>query len=458
MEVSGPPAGPEPERDPATGRVANGLPTFAELRARFFTPGSFARNVLTLTTGTTLANLIPIAVSPILSRLYSPADFGLFALYTGVAALLSVAATGRYEMAIVLPAEDEHAFELLGLSLLLAAGVAVVSLLVVAVFHSGLLAALHAPALTAWLWLLPLGVLLLGAAQALTNWLNRKRAYRRIAESRIAQAVATAILAIVLARAGLGAGSLIVSAVLGQALAAALLAWRAWGDLRGSTLRWSRAGMEREGIRYRDFPRINAMHALFDNLTASGSLILLSHAFGAIVVGQYSMVMRVLSAPVTFVGSAISQVFYQRAADVQNRGGDLPGLIRALLRRTVWIALPCALLLLFAAPVLFRLVFGAAWVPAGRYAQLLAPYTFFYFLAAPLAFLPFVLKRQWESFLLSGSGNLLFLFCVAAGGWMRSPELGFAMLSVVESLFFGYYIIWMQRIAGERPMSTAKSG
>ena len=39
----------------------------------------FSRNVLTLMTGTTIAQAIPIAISPILTRIYTPEDFGVFA-------------------------------------------------------------------------------------------------------------------------------------------------------------------------------------------------------------------------------------------------------------------------------------------------------------------------------------------------------------------------------------------
>src|SRR5439155_20814770 len=148
----------------------------------------FARSVLTLMTGTTIANLIPVLLSPVLTRLYAPAEFGLFAVYGRIAALLAVLATGRYEMAIVLPAEDDDAFHLLGLSLLVVGLMIVVATVAVIAFHSPLLGILRSPGLSSWLYLLPLGVLLAGAIQALTVWLNRKRAYPRIAQSRILQA------------------------------------------------------------------------------------------------------------------------------------------------------------------------------------------------------------------------------------------------------------------------------
>jgi len=418
-----------------------------ELWERTRQPGSFARGVLALSTGTTLAQVIPVLAAPALTRLYSPAEFGAFAIYTGLAALVSVVGTGRYELAIVLPAEDGDAVQLLGLSLGIALAAAAVAGLAVVALGVPLATALRAPALGGWLLLLPAGVLFAAAAQALGCWLNRRRAYRPLAASRIAQASAAAALGIALARTGLGAGGLILGALAGQALAAGLLALASWRSLRATGTRPTRAGMRELAGRYRDFPRVNALHALLDNLNASGSVLLLGWHFNPVVVGQYSLVMRVLMAPAALVGGAISQVFYQRAAEVRQQGGDLRGLARALLSRTAWLALPVAVAMFAAAPALFPLVFGPGWADAGGYARLLAPYMLFHFLAAPLAFLPFVLERQWHAFLVSTAGNLLFLACIALGGRAHVPELGFGALSLVLSLYFVVYIAWMLRIA-----------
>jgi O-antigen/teichoic acid export membrane protein len=426
-----------------------------EVRGPSAGTGSFARSVLTLMTGTTLANLVPVAVSPLLSRLYAPSDFGLFALYTGLAGLLAVTATGRYEMAIVLPADDADAFDLLGLSLAITVGVAATCAALVALLHHALPALLRAPSLARWIGFLPLGVLLLGGGQALSNWLNRKRAYRRLATSRMAQALATAALAVTFARARPGAGGLVLSALAGQGLALLVLAVGTSASLRGAGLRLSPAGMRRQAARYRDFPRINAVHALVDNVNSSATLMLLSVFFGAVVVGHYSMVMRVLTAPVALIGTAVTQVFYQRAAEVRNRGGDLGAFVRRLLARSVLVALPPALVLLAAAPALFTLAFGSRWTAAGQYARLLSPYMFFSFLATPLAFVPFVVNRQWQSFLVSLGGNLLFLACIAAGGRLGRPELMFTILSLVQAAYFTGYIAWILRIASAPPPAEA---
>lgn len=426
-----------------------------EVNAAPAPPGSFARSVLTLMTGTTLANLVPVAISPILARLYAPADFGMFALYTAVAALLAVLATGRYEMAIVLPAADTEAVELLLLALGITLAATAATAVAVVALHGVLPGLLQTPALAPWLALLPVGVLLMGTAQALTSWLNRKRDYPRIAASRMVQAVATAALMIGFARAQLGPGGLVLGALAGQALALVPLALATWAGMRGSGLRPTRAGMRAQAVKHRDFPRINALHALADNVNASVTLLLLTRAFGADVTGHYSMVLRVLTAPVAFIGTAVSQVFYQRAAELRNAGGDIGALVRRLLARSALVAVPAAVVLFAGAPWIFTTAFGAKWALAGQYARILSPYMAFAFLAAPLAFVPFVVNRQGAAFLVSVTGNALFLACIFMGSRTGRPETAFTALAIVQCLYFAGYIAWIVRIASAPPREAA---
>ena len=69
----------------------------------------FFRHVLVLVTGTTLAQLLAVAASPILTRLYSPEEFGLLTVYTAVLYIFALMGTLQYENAIPLPEDEESA-------------------------------------------------------------------------------------------------------------------------------------------------------------------------------------------------------------------------------------------------------------------------------------------------------------------------------------------------------------
>ena len=61
----------------------------------------FLKYTLVLVSGTVLAQLIPILLQPILRRIYTPEQFGLFAVYSSIFSMLVVVAAGKYETTIV---------------------------------------------------------------------------------------------------------------------------------------------------------------------------------------------------------------------------------------------------------------------------------------------------------------------------------------------------------------------
>jgi len=152
----------------------------------------FVRNVVTLMTGTTIAQAIPIAVSPILSRLYSPDDFGVFALFMSAAGIISVIATGCYEYAIVLPENDEDAINIVALSIIIAFMVSAASFLVLWLCNREISALVNNPDISKWLYFIPLVVLLTGLYQSFNYWFNRKKRFRKLAVARVAQNTASA--------------------------------------------------------------------------------------------------------------------------------------------------------------------------------------------------------------------------------------------------------------------------
>ena len=79
----------------------------------------FTRNVLTLMTGTTIAQAIPVAISPLLTRIYAPEDFGVYALFISLATIFGSVANARYELAIMLPKKDEDAINIFALGFII---------------------------------------------------------------------------------------------------------------------------------------------------------------------------------------------------------------------------------------------------------------------------------------------------------------------------------------------------
>ncbi|MGH7483582.1 MAG: lipopolysaccharide biosynthesis protein, partial [Longimicrobiales bacterium] len=146
--------------------------------------GRFARGAAVLVSGTAAGQSVVILSSPVLTRLYTPEEFGTLAVYSAALATIVLVASGRYELAIPLARAGGAAANLMALSLLVLLATTLLTTLGVSVFGEHLIALTNTPALGPFVWILPLGVLLGGANKVFTYWALRKEAFRRIASTR----------------------------------------------------------------------------------------------------------------------------------------------------------------------------------------------------------------------------------------------------------------------------------
>ena len=148
----------------------------------------YSKNVLTLLSGTVIAQALPILFAPVLTRIFSPEEFAVYGVYIAVVMFCTVLSSGRYELAIILPEDDEKAINLLSLSYRLLAVVSAAVLFVVFIFHDRLIALLGHDELSGWIYLLPIGIFFLGSFNILNYWNNRKKRFKNLSLARVGQA------------------------------------------------------------------------------------------------------------------------------------------------------------------------------------------------------------------------------------------------------------------------------
>jgi lipopolysaccharide exporter len=418
--------------------------------------GSFTRNLATVMTGTTVAQGIGVAVAPVLTRVYDPAQMGTFGFYLAVVATVAVAACGRYDQAVVLPERDEDAASLLVLSLWLALGTGLLVLAVMLVAGGPLLSAAGVADSWPLRLLLPAGIAATGAFVALNGWAQRRKDFRGVAGSRMAQAAGTAG-----AQVGLGlvagAGGLFGGHVLGNLLGSARLGWRAWRE-DGALLRAGGAlpAMRRQAAEHRDFPRYAAPLGVLNTFSMQIPALLIPALFAPAVLGQYVLSYRVFSLPLSVVGQAFAQVFYQRAAEQHARGLPLRPLLVKSYLGLLGIAIPPALLLMAVAPPLFAWVFGPEWRVAGEYTRLLVPWLTLKFATSPAASLFAVLGRQRAMLWYENATFVLRLAALLAGGLvLHSATWAIGLFGAAGFVVNVLYAHRLMRLAAESDRALA---
>jgi O-antigen/teichoic acid export membrane protein len=343
---------------------------------------SFTRNMITLLSGTAMAQLIPLLATPVLTRIYTPEQFGALAILLAVANPLSLLVCGRYDLTVVLPRDDERANVLARLALLLA--------MVVSLLLGGLLWSFREPlsglmggevALTPML-LAPLLFLLMGFFQPLNNWLIRKQAFRAMSVNKMVQTTGITLVSL-----GLGwwafEHGLMVGYVAGWALYVAFGAMQVrWKGFRFRPLQF--AAMREAAMAYRSFPLYNALPAVMNTATLSIPVFLLTRVFDEQVTGQFNLCRQTIFLPVTFFATSFMQVYMQRASSTVAAGEAVLPSLRRSVQLLGGLALALVLVLLTAGPFLFGLVFGAQWTEAGTYARILALPIALQFVVVPL--------------------------------------------------------------------------
>jgi O-antigen/teichoic acid export membrane protein len=411
---------------------------------------SFAGDVLKLVSGTTFAQALSILIAPILSRLYAPDAFGTAAVFVSITGIISVVACLRYELAIMLPEQDEDAANLLAVSLSLALSIAGLSAVLIVLLHGPIVRLLNAPDLTPYLWLVPLGVLTNGVFLALNYWNSRTKHFGRLSIARISQSVVTSGTQLGMGVVGQAhAGGLISAGVLGSAVVTAVLGGQIWRDdqqlFRGNV----RLGRMSDGLRrYRKFPLLDIWGALLNSVSWQLPVLMLSVLFSQTVVGYYAFANRLIQLPMALIGGALAQVFFQRASEAHAKQTDLASVVEMVFRRLVALGLFPALLMTIVGRELFVVVFGQNWAEAGIYVQILGLWMFFWFISSPLSTLYVVLERQELGLILHVAILITRISSLAIGGLLGNVYLALGLFAGSGVFVYGGLTILNMVLAG----------
>jgi O-antigen/teichoic acid export membrane protein len=344
--------------------------------------GEFGRNVLTLMTGTILAQAIPIAMAPILTRIYTPNDFGLFAVYSSVLSVLAVISTGRYELAIMNPHDDEDAKYIVVLSLLIAAMLGLILAVLVFFFNGQITVLLNSPQINEWLYFIPLTVFLTGCYQSFSYWLNRKKQYKHLSQNKILQTGSMVGTQFAEGMLGAGATGLLSGMIAGLFISVLAIA-HTFGFERKL---FGSAKIKNIAYQYRQYPIVQAPTSLLNTISAQAPVFFLAKAYTYSMLGFYNLTVKVLSAPAAIISKSIGQVYFQRVSEYAKTAPEM--LVSEILqtaKKLAFISLVIFGPLLFFGKELFNLVFGANWADAGVYAQILTPAIAIKFIVSPVS-------------------------------------------------------------------------
>jgi len=406
--------------------------------------GTFFKNVAVVASGTAVSQVINVAFSPVLSRLYGPDEFGVFATYTSVLGVLSATATLNYADPIMLPKEDREAAPLLALACAASLCLSILTCVFLAIVPTEWMRSAGLDHLGWFAWLLPASVLIAGSTHAVTSWCIRQQAFHRTSQSQVLRSLTVCAGQTAGAATSLGGGGLIGAGLIGDLIALAFLGRAALAkslQVIKESARWPL--LLKQGREFKEFPIYGAPQNIMNALSQGLPVLLLTRYYGISVAGYYAFGMRVLQVPSHFVLTSIRQVLFQKLSYKHAHGQDIT---RPYFRATAslfGIAIGPAIIAFFAAPWLFGLVFGSEWKVAGEYGRWLLVWLLPAFCNVPSSICARILRLQRSLFIfdavLLGARTLAL---VAGGLWLPAMQT-IILIAVVGGVFNAGLILYI---------------
>lgn len=390
---------------------------------------TFAANIAKLLSGAMVGMAISFLAMPILSRLYTPDDYGLFGIITSFVGIFTAVASFRYSMAIILPKENDEATDLLVLSAL---GIVFTTLLSGLLFIGGaeyIAGYYQKPELEKWLWAVPVFIALSSIYQTVRYWITRSQRFGAISISATLTSSLSVGAKVLGGQQALGYPGLIWGQLFGQGIGTVFLFFVASVTQAPSFKSVSKATLWASAKKYKTFPLFDVPATLFNAVGVSLPVLGLGYFFSTSTVGLYSMAFLLLKTPIYLVSDALRQVFYQKATQTFHDKGNLFGETMKLTGLLFTLAIiPAFIFIFFATPILSG-VLGEEWREAGIYASLLTPFLVMVLLVTPSDSLFPILNIQhwnliWQFFSFLGT-----VMAIAIGGYIKDPIITVALLS-----------------------------
>jgi len=359
---------------------------------------SFFTSVATLASGTVIAQLIAILVSPIITRLYTPADMGILASFLAITGILGIIATGTYDQAIILPEDetDARALVFLSGSISIVFGLAVT--IVFFSFYEPLVSVFNLQYIPRiWVYGIGIVVVLIGFDAILNRLATRRRQFKILASTTVLQQVGTNGTKIGAGVFGAGgANGLLFAMILGQLIRGIRLLF-AQSDFLFDKEKFPDFGrIKTVARRYKKFPLVASWSSLLNSASAQLPVIMFASFFSVDVAGHYLLSHRILRLPMGIIGQNVGQVFLERASKVRNDFAELQKKTFSIYKKLLLIGTIIMSFVLFYGDILFPFVFGHEWLIAGQFAQWISIWLVFQFMASPLSSIYIALEKQKE--------------------------------------------------------------
>ncbi|HEH9346608.1 TPA: type 8 capsular polysaccharide synthesis protein Cap8K [Staphylococcus aureus] len=332
-----------------------------------------------------IAQVILIITTPIITRLYSPTEFGEFTIFSNIAMILIPIITARYDLLIVNTKNDRSANILSQISFLISL---LILLILIPIF-----------AISAWLYpnfildfiFIIIMLFLVSLTNIFTNYLNKERKYKVLSLINVFRAGSMALLQIIFGLLALGSLGLIIGFSLSY--------------IAGITLGYKTFKKHFNIVRDKEETKALFLENKNQLVYSTPSILLNSLSFSVVVffigilytnteVGIYGMAIRVLGIPVTIISLGLSKIFMQQANDYYIEYGNFRNLLLKFSSILVIVSIILYVPLYLFSEELVNILLGHSWVDAITVIKIVIPLFVIRLIVSTVSLSVIVLQKQ----------------------------------------------------------------
>jgi O-antigen/teichoic acid export membrane protein len=398
------------------------------------------RNSSIILGGNVLGQLITFLVYPILTRTYSEAEFGVFATFMSVSALLTTLATGRYEESLVVAKDRKETIHLLGFSFKLLIFFSFILFIGLALIRKPVFYFFKMESIEPFWLYLPFMVFFTGLTFLLNNLATRERQFKQIASAGLMQNSVNSAGKLIAGFSGLTRTGLIFSNLLSTI--AGIFPYFSLKKTLSEALKGDWNDEQKAALRYIAFPSFNLGRNFLSGFSINLPFLVLIGIFGEASLGLYSLAFTLLNRPISIFSNSLFTTFFENAAStIREQKPLLPSLKKYWKYLCIYI-LPCFIIAFFIAKPIFIFLFGAQWEESAVYFQYLLPWMFMTMLASPVQFIPILFKKQRMLLILEIICLLFRWGALSIGIITVRFQTGILLFSIAGLLFSSLNFIW----------------
>ncbi len=395
----------------------------------------FVKQVLNLGSGTIVAHLITLAFSLLITRIYTPEEFGVFSLFHSLVVIISLIGTGAYEFSIVLPKKDETAMNLFRVGFLFTLLFSTLCYLIVFMLNEWISETflISIP----FLIILPVAILFHGLMNIYTYWFIRKEYFLMFSYSKIIQSGSTGVVQVAIGFWGITGIGLLIGYIAGRIFSVLSMVLQKTTDFKNFVSNWDKKRIKNAAQSYADHPKYVLLSNLLSTSAIELPVLLITALFGNEELGYYGLAFKVLMGPVSLVSVSVGHVYFQKFSDRKNKSKPISQLLLKIWAYLIGIAVIPFSIIFLIGETAFTWLFGEQWLISGTIASIMAPMLLLTFVTTPTSKSMLVLdKQKWMP--IFSSISLVVRFSALMTGYIY-----FDFITAIWLLVIGQIVVYL---------------